>query len=302
MRRRRSNGFGTGFAGRGRGLNVAIEELNPLLTNLRPVAANLAAPRTRLDRLFPSLGAAAGEIAPVAELQRGAVREPRHRTFAALAGGCAPVHPGVDLRVAADARDRDRRAAEAARVPAQLRGAVPRAAAGRRPRCRPPRRCLPTRSSSGRERCPQTPALNRRLASVFDSLAEFAEDPLVPLGVRRLRDTVRSLRPTVAFLAPAQTQCNYVTLWFRNVASVLSEGDSNGTWQRFIIIAAPVGPNSEGTPSSNARRTARRSTTTCTPTRTRTRRRRVRPRSARPATRTTWSARPRSATCPATRA
>ena len=92
--------------------------------------------------------------------------------------------------------------------------------------------------------------LNRRLARVFDSLAEFAEDPLVPLGVRRLRDTVRSLRPTVAFLAPAQTRCNYVTLWFRNVGSVISEGDSNGTWQRFIIIAAPIGPNSEGTPSS----------------------------------------------------
>ncbi len=41
-----------------------------------------------------------------------------------------------------------------------------------------------------------------------------------------------------------------MTLFFRNVSSHLSEGDSNGTWQRFIIIAAPSGPNNEGGPSS----------------------------------------------------
>jgi hypothetical protein len=44
--------------------------------------------------------------------------------------------------------------------------------------------------------------------------------------------------------------CNYATLWFRNVSSVLSEGDSHGTWQRFIIIPTPQGPNSESGPSS----------------------------------------------------
>jgi hypothetical protein len=54
----------------------------------------------------------------------------------------------------------------------------------------------------------------------------------------------------VAHLAPVQTVCNYLTLWFRNVTSLLSEGDTNGTWQRFIIVAAPGGPNNEGGPSS----------------------------------------------------
>ena len=46
------------------------------------------------------------------------------------------------------------------------------------------------------ETLPKTPPFNRALADVFDSLAEFAEDPLVPRGVRRLRETVQSLRPT----------------------------------------------------------------------------------------------------------
>jgi hypothetical protein len=31
---------------------------------------------------------------------------------------------------------------------------------------------------------------------------------------------------------------------------VLSEGDTNGTGQRFMIVATPQGPNNEGGPSS----------------------------------------------------
>src|SRR3712207_8448637 len=74
-------------------------------------------------------------------------------------------------------------------------------------------------------------------------------DALPILGVNGLRNVSRILRPTVADLTPLQATCNYVTLWFRNVASLLSEGDNNGTWQRFIIVSAPTGPNNEGGPS-----------------------------------------------------
>ena len=93
-------------------------------------------------------------------------------------------------------------------------------------------------------------ALNRRLEPLLRELQTFAEDPLVPRGVDGLTDIVRTLNPTLQYLAPAQLQCNYLTLWFRNVSSLLSEGDRNGTWQRFIIIATPQGPNNEGGPSS----------------------------------------------------
>jgi phospholipid/cholesterol/gamma-HCH transport system substrate-binding protein len=96
----------------------------------------------------------------------------------------------------------------------------------------------------------RSPALNRRLEDVFLALQRFADDPLVPRGIQRLNDTVVSLKPTLKFLAPTQTTCNYVTLWFRNVASLLSEGDRTGTWQRFIIVPTPQGPNSESGPSS----------------------------------------------------
>jgi hypothetical protein len=102
----------------------------------------------------------------------------------------------------------------------------------------------------GADTLPKTPELNRRLARVFDSLAAFSDDPSVRRGIQRLDLTMRSLKPILAFLTPVQTRCNYVTLLFRNVADHLSEGDSNGTWQRFIIIASPRGPNGEGGPAS----------------------------------------------------
>ena len=53
----------------GLGHQPLIEELKPLLTHLEPVMANLADPRTRLDRFFRSIGRTAGEVAPVAEQQ-----------------------------------------------------------------------------------------------------------------------------------------------------------------------------------------------------------------------------------------
>jgi hypothetical protein len=97
---------------------------------------------------------------------------------------------------------------------------------------------------------PKTPPFNRRLADVFDAVAEFSEEPLVERGLNQLTRAMASLKPTLRFLTPVQTRCNYVTLWFRNIASLLSEGDSNGTWQRFIIVTTPAGPNNEGGPSS----------------------------------------------------
>jgi virulence factor Mce-like protein len=241
-------GFGSGFAGRGDDLNEAIASLRPLVTDVAPVMANLADPRTRLDRLFRALGATAAEVAPVAETQ-AALFANLDTTFAALAGVARPF---IQEAISETPRTL---AVGTAEFPRQ-RPFVRNSAALFR-ELRPGFRTLPASApvlsdalAIGTRTLPRTPPLNRQLASVFDSLAEFADDPLVPLGVRRLRDTTRVLKPTVAFLTPAQTVCNYPTLWFRNISSLLSEGDSNGTWQRFIIVATPVGPNSEGFPSS----------------------------------------------------
>ena len=61
----------------------------PLLRDLEPVAANLADPRTRLDRFFRELGDAAAEAAPVAE-QQASLFVNLDVTFTALAAIARP--------------------------------------------------------------------------------------------------------------------------------------------------------------------------------------------------------------------
>jgi hypothetical protein len=98
--------------------------------------------------------------------------------------------------------------------------------------------------------------MNEDLADVFEALADFSDDPNARQGVRQLTRLSSSLRPTLRFLTPTQTTCNYATLFLRNVASLLSDGDANGNYQRFLVVAAPtapltfeLGPNNEAGPS-----------------------------------------------------
>ena len=245
--RRNLNEFGTALAVRGTALNDALGVFPSLLANLEPVMENLADPRTDLRGFVRGLGQAAAEAAPVAEEQASLFRG-LDTTFTALA----------------DVRDalQDTIATGPAVLDAGIRGFPVQRPFLRnsellmtelQPGVRALRNAAPDLSRAFEEGQPvlrRSVALSRRLEPTFRALQAFAEDPMTSLGINGLKTTAKILNPTVADLAPTQTVCNYATLWFRNIASLLSEGDDNGTWQRFIIVAAPQGPNNEGGPSS----------------------------------------------------
>ncbi len=242
------NGFGEGLAGRGQTINAAIPQLNRLFADLVPVTRNLSAPETRLDRLFPALAATAAEVAPVAETQ-AALFGNLDTTFTALASVARPFlqefisqsPPTEDVGIREFPRQRPflRNSAAFFR---ELRPGVRQL-----PHAAP---ILADALEFGTKTLPRLPSFNRQLNRVFDQVADFGEDPNVDRGLRHVQLLVNSLQPTIRFLAPAQLSCNYITLWFRNISSLLSEGDSNGTWQRFNIIATPQGPDNEGSPSA----------------------------------------------------
>jgi virulence factor Mce-like protein len=240
--------FGNALAGRGQDLNVAIQALNPLLTDLVPVMRNLSDPRTRLPQLFRALEQTASQVAPVADIQ-GQLFDNLDTTFRAFSNVARPYiqQAIVNGPPALDEATRD--------FPLQrpfLRNSE-LFFHELRPGVRALRHAAPDLADAfeiGARTLRRTPAMNRELKPTFAALQRFAEDPLVTLGVRDLTNTATILNPTIAFLTPAQTICNYASLWFRNVASLLSEGDKNGTGQRFIVVAAPNGPNNEGGPSS----------------------------------------------------
>jgi ABC-type transporter Mla subunit MlaD len=228
------DGLGTGLAGRGRDINTAIDELGPLLENLEPVARNLSDPRTRIARFFKALADTATEAAPVAE-QQAQLFVSLDASFTALASIARPFlqesisegPPTADVAI----RDFPRQRPFIRNNAALLRELRPGVAT--LPHSAP---ILADAVVAGTENLPKTIQMNSDLADVFDTLADFGTDPLVRGGVDQLTRLSSSLRPTLRFLTPVQTTCNYVTLLFRNAASHLSEGDANGTWQRFTII------------------------------------------------------------------
>jgi virulence factor Mce-like protein len=243
-----TTGFGDAFAGRGESINTAIGSFRPLLRDIVPVAQNLASPETNLRRFFGELGDAAAIVAPAAETQAQlfvnldttfrALREvARPYIQDSITGGV----PALDTAIETLPTQRP----FLRNTEGLFRELQPGAAALRQ--------YAPTIADAlveGTRTLPRTPPFNRRLASLLDELQVFAEDPQVRQGLQATTTTLQSLNPTLAFITPAQTVCNYLTLWFRNVSSLLSVGDRNGTWQRFIIVATPQGPNSEGGPAS----------------------------------------------------
>jgi virulence factor Mce-like protein len=240
--------FGNGLAGRGQDLNRAIEDLNPLLSNLVPVMDNLSDPQTRLGRLVTALGRTAHVVAPAAQTQ-AALFVSLDTTFRALANVSRPYlqdsisggPPALD-RATQDFPKQRPFLANTEALFRELRPGV-RALRGAAP-------ALADALTVGTPTLKRSVAFNKRLEPAFAALQRFADDPLVSLGVKDLTSTVDVLAPTIAHLTPVQTVCNYATLYFRNVSNLLSVGDSNGTSQRFIIIATPQGPNAEGGPAS----------------------------------------------------
>jgi virulence factor Mce-like protein len=240
-------GFGDAFAGRGPALNEAIGALRPLLRDIIPVARNLSDPNTRLRRFISTLSDTARIVAPAAEDQ-ASLFVGLDTTFSAL----SQVRPFIQESISEGPETLDTTIRE---LPLQRPFLANTEGLFRelRPGVRAFSQAAPDLADAlvaGTRTLPKTVAFNRQVADLLQTLQEFSEDPLVPAGIRRLTELANSLNPTLSFLAPAQLQCNYVTLWFRNVSSLLSVGDRNGTWQRFIIIATPQGPNNEGTPSS----------------------------------------------------
>jgi virulence factor Mce-like protein len=241
-------GFGNAFAGRGQDLHEAIQALDPLLRQLGPAMANLSDDRTQLARLFQSLGRTSAIIAPVAETQAALFRN-LDTTFDAFAQVARPYlqdaisggPPALDTATRELPKQRPF-LANSEGFFHDLRPGVKAlsGAAGD----------LADAFEVGTPALRRSVAMNRELKPTFEALQRFAEDPLVALGITDLSATARIANPLFDALTPTQTVCNYWTLLFRNAASVLSEGDTNGTGQRFTIVAAPQGPNNEGGPSS----------------------------------------------------
>lgn len=239
--------YGAGFAGRGPSLNEAFAVLAPVARKLEPAMRNLAAPRTAFERLFPAFEQAASEVAPIAD-EQAALWVALDTTFTAWASVSDSLQatirggpPALETATIELPRQRPflRESEELFRLfrPAfaNLAAAAPSVATG---------------FKYGIPALLRQPPLTRRLTRALETLERFGDDTRVPSGLARLTRTATVARPLLSHLTPAQTVCNYGSLFFRNFASATSESDVIGSYLRVATLALPQVPGSEAGPSA----------------------------------------------------
>ncbi len=246
--------FGDALAGRGASINLAIGQLGPLVQRLIPVMRNLSSPTTDLSGFFNGLSQSAAEVAPVAELQASGFVV-LDETFGALA---AVANPYIQDSITEGALTEQTTIDTLPRIRPFLANS-----AALFTDLQPAARALATSSpilsrafTVGTPVLRRSPALNNQLPPTAAALNRFGSDQRVKSGISSLTDTARTLSPTLAFVTPAQTVCNYAAIVLDNAQSISSVGDGVGTWLRTYTIAGkfginnPLWPNNEFIPSS----------------------------------------------------
>ena len=231
-------GFGDAFAGRGTSLNLAIEELDPLFKNLKPVARLLAARDTQLGRFFRELGDNARIVAPVAA-QQAQLFTNAAITFAAISEDVGALQETISegpptLETGIDTLPRQR---PFLRDFTTLSRALAPGIADLPP-------TLPVLNEAivvGTPVLREQVATNEELRKVLLALNELAENPSTKASLVRLRDLLDTVRPLAEYVTPAQTVCNYLTYWTTFIPNALSDRDNVGYNLRQQLIGLPNG-------------------------------------------------------------
>jgi virulence factor Mce-like protein len=241
-----TTGLGQALAGRGSDINQAIGAFGPLLRDLQPVAANLAAPQTNLAGFFRGLNAFSGALAPVAS-QQASLFVGLDTTFRSLAS----VAPSLQNTIS----DTPPLFEETVRTSPKIRTFLTDTASLLH-ELRPGFATLKTSApvladtfQTGARTLPPTASLDQQTVLLARRLASYSASQTVQQGLGRLSLATKDLKSPLAFLTPVQSTCNYVTLFLRNTSSVLAQHASEGGFLRFVQIAIDDLPGRESEPS-----------------------------------------------------
>jgi virulence factor Mce-like protein len=224
-------GFGDAFAGRGDDLNTTIAALRPFFARLDPVMRNLSDPRSELSKLVPALGAAAAEVAPVAEVQG--------RLFGELADTVSAINrdPEALRETIAETPPTLSVATESLRVQTPFLADFADVSRRLQPAAAELRRQLPAINSALAAGVPafrETPELADRVQQLLQALQNLSENPNTLLSLRDLRRALQVSRPAFEQIAPYQTVCNYLVYFFNPLGTHQSEIVPGGTDERIL--------------------------------------------------------------------
>jgi virulence factor Mce-like protein len=234
--------FGTALAGRGEALNRTIASLPELFGDLPPVMRTLANPDTQLTRLLTETGDFTRILAPLSGTFArgftgmadtfGALSEDPQALRDAIAATPATLDEGIaSLPLTRPFFSR------LAQISDEVRGSA-----------RELRRSLPPLNraiAAGTPVLRRTPQFTSDLEGTLRALRDLAKSPTTDLGLAGLASTMKTLNPTLRYVGPYVTVCNYFNYWWTFLADHISDEDATGTVQRIQVKMAPLSqPNS----------------------------------------------------------
>jgi virulence factor Mce-like protein len=229
--------FGTALAGRGDDLNRTLGATPELLGDLPPVMRTLANPDTRLVRLLDETADFTRVLAPLSNtLARGFTG--MADTFEALSRDPQALRetiersPGTLQTGIESLPDTRPLLTRLAAISDEVRGTA-----------REVRRSVPAVNralAAGTPVLKRLPAFTSDLEGSLRALRDLAKSPTTDITIGGLTDTMKTLNPTLQWLGPHVTVCNYFTYWWTFLADHISDEDATGTVQRVQVKTAPL--------------------------------------------------------------
>ena len=225
-------GFGDALAGRGAGLNEAIGALPRLFGSLTTVMDALNDPSTRLDQFFTQIGAVSEELVPVAAAQAQLFTRMAdtfaafNRDPAALRATISETPPTLTQATSSFITQRPF-LDDLAELSAKLQ-----------PAARVLPHALPDVNDAldvGEDTLPRTVSMSEKLEGALRGLDELGRDPNTLASTKDLRYAFATLRPTVDYIAPVSTVCDYPTFFFTGLGEHISQQVDGGTAERIEL-------------------------------------------------------------------
>ena len=227
----------------------------------------IVAPSTDFAGFWRALEALSATVAPVAETQ-ASLFVALDQTFAAFARVSRPyIQETIEKSPPTlDTANEDLPAMQP--LPARLRTLLRRAAARAPGRSAETSPVIAESLHAGVPVLNASPVLNNQLQPTAEALLAFQQSAgRLQRAQPADRHQPDQLKPSLRFIAPAQTTCNYATLLFMNLAHANSGGNGRGNWLNFITLrAAGRRRTARGTPSSAPAERTRTAETTFTST------------------------------------
>jgi ABC-type transporter Mla subunit MlaD len=245
---RNNAGFGDAFAGRGPQVNAALGALRNLVEHGQPVLRTLVAPSTRFGAFWEALEDLSATVAPVAE-QQASMFVALDRTFAAFARVSRPY---IQETIEKGPPTLDAAIADLPALRPFLHDSG-RFFTALKPGAKALGETSPTINAALRAGIPalnRSPALYAQLTPTAEALLDFQAEPGVFNGLDLLMNTNEVLAPAIKQIAPAQVDCQYLSIAATNLADAFSESNGKANWLSAIVFEAPAGPNAESQPSS----------------------------------------------------